>query len=88
MDKNIGKNITKSLSAKYSHKVLDHAKKSATDALKTSSKRIIQKAAKSTGDLIGNIIANKITRVSKSSQPNNSEIVTNEHGIEIPKDNN
>ena len=73
--KNIGKNVTKSLSGKYSpgmldmrKKLLDHAKKSATDALKTSSKRVIQKIAEGTGDLIGNNIANKITRVSKISQ--------------------
>ena len=30
---NISKNISKILSSKYSHKLLDHAKKSATDAL-------------------------------------------------------
>ena len=44
-------------------KVLDHAKKFATDALKTSSKRVIQKTAEATGDLIGNKIPNKITKV-------------------------
>ena len=38
---NIGKNTSKNVSGKYSQKLLDHAKKSATDALKTSSKRII-----------------------------------------------
>ena len=37
-------------------------KKPATDALKTSSKRVIQKIAETTGDLIGN----KITGVSKN----------------------
>ena len=36
MGKNIGKNINKNLSGKYSQKPLDHAKKSATDALKAS----------------------------------------------------
>ena len=36
MGKNIGKNISKSLSGKCSQKLLDHAKQSATDALKTS----------------------------------------------------
>ena len=41
MVKNIGKNISKNLSDKYSQKHLDRAKQSATDALKTSSKRII-----------------------------------------------
>ena len=38
-------------------------KKSETDALKTSSKRVIQKTAKATGDLIDNKIASKIMRV-------------------------
>ena len=52
--KNIGKNISKNLSAKYSKTPLAHAKKSPTDALKTASKRAIQKKAKATGDLIGN----------------------------------
>ena len=36
MGKNIGKNISKNLSDKYSQKLLDHAKKSATDVLKTA----------------------------------------------------
>ena len=36
--------------------------------------------------LLGNKIANKITKVSKNSQKNNSEIVTNEHDKEIPKE--
>ena len=62
MGKNIGKNITKSLSGKYSKKPLDHTKQSTTDALKTSSKRVIQKTAGATDDLICNKIANKITK--------------------------
>ena len=32
------KNISKNLNSKYSQKLLDHAKQSATDALKTASK--------------------------------------------------
>ena len=56
-------------------KLLDHVKKSAADALKTSSKRVIQKTAEATGDLIGNKIANRITKVSKNSQQNNLEKV-------------
>ena len=35
------------------------------DAIKTASKRAIQKTAETTGDLIGNKIADKITSVSK-----------------------
>ena len=36
MSKNIGTNISKNFSVKCGEKVLDHAKQSATDALKTS----------------------------------------------------
>ena len=58
-------NISKILSGKYSQKLLDSAKKSGTDALKTASKRAIQKTAEATGNLIGNKTADKITSVSK-----------------------
>ena len=43
--KNIGKNI----SSRYSQKLVDSAKKFAIDAIKTASKRAIQKAAEATG---------------------------------------
>ena len=69
--KNIGRNISKNVSSKYSQKLLDHAKQSATDAIKTSPKRVIQKTTEATSDLIGNKIADKITRVSKTSPQNN-----------------
>ena len=39
------KNIGKSASKKYSQKLLDRAKKSTTDAIKTTSKKAIQKTA-------------------------------------------
>ena len=59
------KNMGKSLSNKYGQKLLDSAKKSTVDAIKTASKRAIQKTAEGTGDLIGNENADKITSVSK-----------------------
>ena len=69
------KSMGKSLSNKYGQKLLDSAKKSTTDAVKTASKRAIQKTAKGTGDLICNKIADKITSVSKKKSakelPNN-----------------
>ena len=40
------KNMGKILSNKYGQKLLDSAKKSATDAIKTASKRAIQKTDK------------------------------------------
>ena len=72
MSENIGKSISKSLSGRYSpgmlamhQKLLDHAKKFTADALKASSKRIIQKTAEATDDLISNKIAVQITKLQK-----------------------
>ena len=81
MGKNTGKNISKNFSGKYSLRLLDNAKQSVTDVLKTSSKRVIQKTAETTDDLI----TNKITGVSKNPRQNNSETVIDEHDNEIPK---
>ena len=69
--KNFGKNRSKNVSNKYSQKGLDQTKQSATDALKTISKRAIQDTAEATCDLTGNKIADKIIRVSKTSPKNN-----------------
>ena len=75
----------KSLSNKYGQELLDSAKKSTTDAIKTASKRAIQKTTEATGDLIGNKIADKITSVSKKKSTkelhNNDE--TKEEDVEI-----
>ena len=67
--KNIGTHATKvakNMSNKYSQKLLNSAKKSTTDVIKTASNREVKKATEATGDLIGNKIANKMTSVSKS----------------------
>ena len=83
---NMGKTISKNLNEKYSQKLLDLSKQSATDALKTTSVKVIQKTAEVSGDLIGNKIVNRITKVSRSSLQNNLETITNEHAKEIPKE--
>ena len=54
--------------------------------LKLLQKKAIQKTGESTGDLVGNEIANKIIKISKISQQSNSETVTNEHHKEILKE--
>ena len=78
------KNMGKSLSNKYGQKLLDSAKKSTTDAIKTASKRAIQKTAEATGDLIGNKVADKVTSVSKKSDVD----IEMEEGVDSPKDVN
>ena len=59
----------KILGGKYSlgisaerQKLLDHAKQSVTEALKTTSKKLIQKTTEATGDFIGNEITNAVAR--------------------------
>ena len=56
----------KRLSNKYGQNLLDSAKKSTTEVIKTASKRAIQKTVEAADDLIGNKIADKITSVSKN----------------------
>ena len=75
----------KSLSNKYSQKLLDSAKKSTTDAIKTGSKRAIQKTAEATDDLIGNKIADKIKSISKKSNNNNNNNNNEDMEITTPK---
>ena len=76
--------MCKSLSNKYGPKLLDSAKKSTTDAVKTASKRAIQKTSEATGDFIGNKTADKITSVSKKrSNNNNNNNNNNNEDVEI-----
>ena len=63
---------------KYGQKLLDSAKKSKTDAKKTAS----TKASETTGDLIGNKIAGKITSVSKKST---KELPNDETEVDIER---
>ena len=56
-----------------------HAKQYATDAFKTTSKRAIQKTVEATGVFISNKIADRTTKVSRTSPQNNS--VTNEKEV-------
>ena len=95
MRKNISKNLSRTFNSKYSQKIFDHAKHSATDVLKTGSKIAILKTAEATGNFIGNkilkVIVNKITKVSRRSPQYSSktvEIETKNAGFdrEIPKE--
>ena len=84
MDENIAKKTIKSLDGKYNQKLLDNVKQSATDALKTSSKRVIQ-TAEATIDLLSNKIDNKIIKFAKHSQQNNWETIENGNDKETSK---
>ena len=51
------------MGGKYSQKLLDHAKRFATDSCKTSSKRVIEKTAEATGDFIGSKITDTVAKL-------------------------
>ena len=53
---------------KYDKKLMDAAAKTGVDAAKTASKRVVQKTAEATGDLIGNKIADNITSLAKPKE--------------------
>ena len=78
----MGKNVGN----KYGQKLLDRAKKSTTDAVKTASKRAIQKTAKATGDLIGNKNADKITNVLRKSDATGGMEAGRASPKDVPKD--
>ena len=53
---------------KYGKKLMDTATKTGVDAAKIASKRVVQKTAVATRDLIGNKIADKITSIGKPKE--------------------
>ena len=81
------------MSNNYRQKLLDSTKKFKTDAIKTASKRAIQKTAEANDDLIGNKIAYKITTISKSPKELHLQHIskelhskTDENDVEISKE--
>ena len=63
---------------------MDTVTKTGIDAVKTASKRVVQKTAETTGDLIGNKIADKITSIGK---PKEKEETKDIEEIYIPPEN-
>ena len=60
--------FAKEFGNKYAKNLMDTATKTGIDATKTTSKRIVQKPAEATRDLIGNKVADKITFIGKPKE--------------------
>ena len=60
--------FARKLGDRYGKKLIDTATKTGIDAAKTASKRVVQKTAEATGDLISNKIADKITAIGKKKK--------------------
>ena len=82
---NTGINSAKTFSnSKCGKKIIDTAKKQGTNFAKTAGKRIVQKSAEATGDLIGNKIADKITSLGKSKNKETENETNEPEEIIIP----
>ena len=57
--------LTRKFGDKHGKEIIDTATKTGIDVAKNASKGVVQKTAEATGDLTGNIIADKITSVGK-----------------------
>ena len=53
---------------KFDKELIDLATETGVDAAKTASKRVVQKTAESTADLIGNKISDKTTSIGKPKE--------------------
>ena len=60
--------FAKKFGNKYGKKLMNTAKKTGMDAAKVASKRVVQKNAEATEDLIGNKIVDKITSIGKPKE--------------------
>ena len=60
--------FTRIFGNEWGKKLMDTATKIGIDVAKTASKRVVQKTAKATGDLIGNKITDKITSIGKPKE--------------------
>ena len=67
-DKSI--DVGKSMKKKYGKKILDNSISAGKDFAKIAGKKILTKSAEATGDLIGNEIADRITKITRIKNKN------------------
>ena len=75
---------TKVGTSKYGKKIIDRTKKQGNEFAKIAGKKIVQRSAEATGDLIGNKIADKITSLGKSKNKEKENETNEEEEVIIP----
>ena len=58
--------VSKSMKNKYGKKILDNSLSAGKDFAKIAGKKVLTKSAEATGDLIGNKVADRITKEQKN----------------------
>ena len=75
--------VGKSMKKKYGKKILDNSLRAGKDFAKIAGKKVLTKSAEATGDLIGNKIADRITKSNKA-QKEDDRIMEETQEIIIP----
>ena len=75
-DKSI--NVGKSMKKKYGRKILDKSIDAGKDFAKIASKKVLTKSAEATGDLIGNKIADRITKSTRNKEQKEDDRIMEE----------
>ena len=70
--------IGKSMKKKYGKKILDNSLSAGKDFAKIASKKVLTKSAEATGDLIGNKIADKITKSARNKEQKEDDRIMEE----------
>ena len=82
-DKNL--DVGKSIKKKYGKKILDNSLSTGKDFAKIAGKKVQTKSAEATGDLIGNKIADRITKSTRNkAQKEDGRIMEETQEIIIP----
>ena len=75
-DKSI--DVGKKMSNKYSRKILNNSMDAGKDFAKIAGKKVLTKSAEATGDLIGNKIADKITKSARNKEQKEDDSIMEE----------
>ena len=75
-DKSI--DVDKSIKKKYGKKILDNSLSAGKDFAKIAGKKVLTKSAEATGDLIGNKIADRITKSSRNKDQKEDDRIMEE----------
>ena len=70
--------VGKSMKKKYGKKILDNSLSAGKDFAKIAVKKVLTKSAEATGDLIGNKIADRITKSTRNKEQNEDDRIMEE----------
>ena len=70
--------VVKSMKNKYGKKILDNSLSAGKDFAKIAGKKVLTKSAEATGDLIGNKIADRITKSARNKEQKENDRIMEE----------